>query len=290
MAITYLKKSPKTSSTDDTKTTGIVQDLLKNIETTKEQGCIDLTKKFDKYDGDIIVSKERIEEIKKTLDQKTNNRQRREYIIQTMLDNGAISTEEYDAAMHEELIFVGYNKVNSSGITESNVTSSFYDAAINEAIEIMADVLGISEDKAEEQLKSGGYNIYTTEDIAIQTEMEEKFKDQSTFTWRDLEEEKRPQAAGIIMDYRGNVLGVVGQIGEKTESRSLNRATDTTRPPGSTIKPIASYGPAIMYDKITWSTVFKDEPLTIFDFSTGENYVGPKNYSTSASADAAGNW
>ena len=56
MAISYLKKSPKTSSTDDTKTTGIVQDLLKNIETTKEQGCIDLTKKFDKYDGDIIVS------------------------------------------------------------------------------------------------------------------------------------------------------------------------------------------------------------------------------------------
>ena len=54
MAITYLKKSPKTSSTDDTKTTGIVQDLLKNIETTKEQGCIDLTKKFDKYDGEII--------------------------------------------------------------------------------------------------------------------------------------------------------------------------------------------------------------------------------------------
>jgi sulfopropanediol 3-dehydrogenase len=44
MAIQYLKKSPKTSSTDDSKTTGIVQDLLKNIETTKEQGCIDLTK------------------------------------------------------------------------------------------------------------------------------------------------------------------------------------------------------------------------------------------------------
>ena len=73
MAITYLKKSPKTSSTDDTKTTGIVQDLLKDIETTKEQGCIDLTKKFDKYDGDIIVSKDKIEEIKKTLDQKTKD-------------------------------------------------------------------------------------------------------------------------------------------------------------------------------------------------------------------------
>ena len=54
MAISYLKKSPKTSSTDDSKTTGIVQDLLKDIEKTREQGCIDLTKKFDKYDGEIV--------------------------------------------------------------------------------------------------------------------------------------------------------------------------------------------------------------------------------------------
>ena len=43
------------------------------MKTTKEQGCIDLTKKFDKYNGEIIVSKERIEEIKKTLDQKTKD-------------------------------------------------------------------------------------------------------------------------------------------------------------------------------------------------------------------------
>ena len=73
MAIKYLKKSPKTSSTDDTKTAQIVQGLLNDIEKSKEQGCIDLTKKFDKYDGEIIVSKERIEEIKKTLDQKTKD-------------------------------------------------------------------------------------------------------------------------------------------------------------------------------------------------------------------------
>ena len=73
MAIQYLKKSPKTSSTDDSKTTGIVQDLLKDIESTKEQGCIDLTKKFDKFDGDIVVSKGRIEEVKKNLDQKTKD-------------------------------------------------------------------------------------------------------------------------------------------------------------------------------------------------------------------------
>ena len=40
MAITYLKKSPKTSSTDDTKTTEIVKNLLKEIENSKEEACI----------------------------------------------------------------------------------------------------------------------------------------------------------------------------------------------------------------------------------------------------------
>ena len=65
MAIKYLKKSPKTSSTDDTKTREIVENILKDIEKSKEEGCKELGKKFDKYNGEIIVSKERIEEIKK---------------------------------------------------------------------------------------------------------------------------------------------------------------------------------------------------------------------------------
>ena len=73
MAIQYIKKSPKTSSSDDSKTTEIVKSLLKDIEKGKEQTCINLTKKFDKYDGEIIVSKEKIEEIKKNLDQKTKD-------------------------------------------------------------------------------------------------------------------------------------------------------------------------------------------------------------------------
>ena len=73
MGIKYLKKSPKTSSTDDFKTVEIVKKLLKEIEISKEKACIDLTKKFDKYFGEIVVSKERIERIKKELDQKTKD-------------------------------------------------------------------------------------------------------------------------------------------------------------------------------------------------------------------------
>ena len=73
MAIQYLKKSPKTSSTDDTKTRDIVEGILKDIEQSKEEGCKELSKKFDKFEGDVVISKERIEEIKKTLDQKTKD-------------------------------------------------------------------------------------------------------------------------------------------------------------------------------------------------------------------------
>ncbi len=73
MTISYLKKATKTASTDDTKTKEIVQNILKELEKSKEEGCKELTKKFDKYDGEIIVSKEKIEDIKKKLDQKTKD-------------------------------------------------------------------------------------------------------------------------------------------------------------------------------------------------------------------------
>ncbi len=74
MAIKYLKKSPKTSSTDDLKTREIVQNLLNDLEKSREDGCKELTKKFDKYDGEIIVSKEKIEEIKKNIRSKNKRR------------------------------------------------------------------------------------------------------------------------------------------------------------------------------------------------------------------------
>ena len=73
MGIQYLKKAVKTASTDDTKTRDIVQKLLSELEKSKEDGCKELTKKFDKFDGEIVVSKEKINQINKSLDQKTKD-------------------------------------------------------------------------------------------------------------------------------------------------------------------------------------------------------------------------
>ena len=58
MSIEYLKKAKKTSSSDETKTREIVQNLLTDLEKTKEEGCKELNKKFDKYEGEIVISKD----------------------------------------------------------------------------------------------------------------------------------------------------------------------------------------------------------------------------------------
>ena len=73
MAIKYLKKAIKTPSTDDTKTRTIVQNILNDIEKRREEGIKEITKKFDNYDGEIILSKEKIEEAIKKVDQKTKD-------------------------------------------------------------------------------------------------------------------------------------------------------------------------------------------------------------------------
>ena len=61
------------------------------------------------------------------------------------------------------------------------------------------------------------------------------------------------------MDYYGQVKGVAGGIGEKTTNRAFNYATDAIRQPGSTIKPIAAYAPAIEENLITYSSIVNDK-------------------------------
>ena len=62
---------------------------------------------------------------------------------------------------------------------------------------------------------------------------------------------EQPESSMLIMDYKtGHIVGMVGGRGEKKDMRGLNRATQTKRQPGSTIKPLAVYDPAIEDGKI----------------------------------------
>ena len=73
MAIKYLKKAIKTPSTDDHETRANVQKILNDLEIRREKGIKEISKKFDKYEGEVVVSKEKIEEAGKKVDQKTKD-------------------------------------------------------------------------------------------------------------------------------------------------------------------------------------------------------------------------
>jgi sulfopropanediol 3-dehydrogenase len=73
MTVKYLKRAIKNPSTDDTKTRIVVQNILNDIEKRREEAIKEITKKFDKYEGEIILSKEKIEDAIKKVDQKTKD-------------------------------------------------------------------------------------------------------------------------------------------------------------------------------------------------------------------------
>ncbi|NLZ45166.1 MAG: peptidoglycan glycosyltransferase [Clostridiales bacterium] len=219
-----------------------------------------------------------------------NNYERRANILKTMLNNGAISSQEYETALNEEIVITGDLNFSSGtdtildSIKSQGVASYYIDESIKETRSIFQEIYGLSYDAASEKLSGGGYTIYTNVDIKMQQEIEEKFKTDSTFQKYAFDNDEL-WAAFYCMDYSGNVKAVVGNRGEKKSVLCWNNATQSLRSPGSTIKPIASYGPALQKDFIHWSSMFKDEPIVISN--DGIESFWPKNYSEVANDD---NW
>lgn len=211
-----------------------------------------------------------------------NNYERRETVLKLMKNNGAISTEEYEQAVNEELVITG--DLNFSSDTDSTldniknqgVSSYYVDEAIRETISLIQEYYGLTYSAARERLNGGGYTIKTNVDLEMQEKIEDAYLDDSNFQSYGFENDDL-WSAFVVMDYKGNVKAVVGNRGEKEVTLGWNNATQATRSPGSTIKPIASYAPALDQDLITWSTMFKDEPIKIK--SDGNEIEWPRNYS-----------
>ena len=73
MTISYIKKANKTASSDEVETRQKVQEVLNEIESKRDEGIREISRKFDKYEGDVIVTQEKIEEVIKSLDQKVKD-------------------------------------------------------------------------------------------------------------------------------------------------------------------------------------------------------------------------
>ncbi len=198
-----------------------------------------------------------------------DNKEKQELVLKKMYELGFINKDEYVDAVNEELKFVG--KINSSAISKQ---SYFVDEIIREVIDDLQEEYGYTESVATKMLYSGGLKIYSTLDPDIQKIADKVFSDPANLRggYNGV-----PQASICIMDpYNGEVKAIVGGFGEKEGTLTLNRATDTFRQPGSTIKPISVYAPALNKGLITPSSVYADRKLTIGNWSPKNHYAGFK--------------
>lgn len=190
-----------------------------------------------------------------------NNKTRQQIVLKEMLDQQMISQDEYNTAMEESnhMVFVG-NK-NENVVNDSPVWNWYVDAMFEDIVEDLQATQGISKEKAVYMMYHGGLKIYSAMDPKAQRVAEE------VVSGNGMPSDKKIQLGYYMMDYNGRVLATIGRRGEKTGNRLLSYATDSQRQPGSSIKPIASYGPAIDMGVINYSTILPDEPV--------DNYFGP---------------
>ncbi len=190
-------------------------------------------------------------------DNPEENKDRRNDVLYEMFDQGYITKEEYDTAINEELKIVAEDRV----LNQNEINSYFVDALIEQVSEDLAEKYGYDKAHAEQLFYNGGYRIYATVDPDIQAAAEQVFADSATYAV--VAKDGKKMTGGItVMDYEGNVKAIVGGIGEKTTNRGFNCATDAIRQPGSTMKPIAAYAPAIEQDLITYSSLVNDTKAT----------------------------
>ena len=209
-------------------------------------------------------------------------KKRTKTVIDKMYDLGkenpqhkaAITEEEYKEAITEVDNGLAFNK----GTITQTIYSYHTDAAINQVKKELKEKNGWTDEYTDYYVKSGGLTIYTTQKTDIQKIMEEEVKKDKYIIYSKTQKDengnpKTAQTAMVLIDHKtGYVLATVGGIGEKTIAFGQNRATQSARQTGSSIKPLAVLCPGIDNGIITAGTVYDDIP-----YSSGK-FAGYKNY------------
>ena len=182
-----------------------------------------------------------------------NNKERRDVILFQMYEQGYISNDEFYNSYNKEIILMPDDTV-----VTTSIHSWYVDMVINDVIYDLQVEKGVTKQSASALVFGGGLEIYIQIDRDIQYIMEEYYQNMSNFPSGD-----GAQSSMIIIDpENGDILGVVGAIGEKSANRIQNYATDTLRSPGSTIKPLSVYAPALEDGIITYASVYDDVPYS----------------------------
>ena len=195
-----------------------------------------------------------------------NAMRRMRIVLTKMYELGDITQEEYENALNTELVFK--TKTTSSA---TSINSYFVEYAVSEVISDIQHERNISRSLAATTVYNRGYHIYTTMEPNVQAVMDETFKTQSLFQTdpEALEDyPEKPQGGMVVINVKtGAIAGMQGGYGEKTVNLGTNRAVDAKRQPGSSIKPLIAYGPAIELGRITPAMIYDDK----------ESHLDPSN-------------
>lgn len=205
---------------------------------------------------------------------------RQETILKKMLDLGKIDQNQYEQALKEDL---KYAPLNEEAVKAASVQSYFVDQVITDVKESLMKDYNMSSPLALTLIYNGGLEIYTTMDPDIQASMDAVFLDDNYFPNINkdaIKNHEHPQAAMVILDAEnGQVKAIYGGYGKKEGSNIMNRASSSLmcRSPGSSIKPIAIYAPAIDMHLITPATVIDDKTVYMLE-GKDANRPYPTNY------------
>lgn len=221
-----------------------------------------------------------------------NSKIRKEYCLKMMKEQHKLSKSEYEDALAYEIILTNSDKyVPSETVAktvkqDTKINSYYVDFVIDSVMDDLKEEYGYTQGEAYRMVYYGGLKIYAAVDERIQEAAESIYENRTGFPEEaDRTEDgsngtkKKVQSGMTIMDYEGRVVGMVGGAGKKTINRGLNRATDAIRSPGSSIKPLSVYGPAIDTNTSNYSTRILDFGIIV----NGQRW--PRNYSGSMGSE-----
>lgn len=203
-----------------------------------------------------------------------NNKDRKEDVLFKMFELGVITSDQYEEALNQELFlttmpgfsekYPDYTRLteNENDFQNPDINSWPVDTAIYEFADYLKETHELeSRQEGIDMFNHGGYKLYLSSDTDVQEHLNQTYASWYYFPESTSDTGEMIQSSLAVMDYQGHILGIAGQIGEKTTNLGWNNAYDTHRQPGSTIKPVSTYGYALENDKITWSTYFYDKAL-----------------------------
>ncbi|ABI68419.1 transglycosylase domain-containing protein [Syntrophomonas wolfei] len=189
---------------------------------------------------------------------------RQQMVLKCMVDCNYIDQETAQQAFETPLVFKkSFNSGSRYGY--------FIDAVIDETLDIL-EAREIYEDPNNAIYRSG-LKIYTTMNAQLESHAEEFFKNPANFPSEQKNGEQIQCAMALIDHSNGEVKAIMG--GRSYEQRrGFNRATNALRQPGSSIKPLTVYAPALEDGYMPFFTLI-DEPISI---KVGNTIWSPKNY------------